>query len=498
MLVPSNTESTERGAITDKEQLLALYGAFCLFLSTIEFLIPKPVPFFRLGLANLPILLALRKESPRFILSLVGLKILGQALVNGTLFSYIFVFSTAGSLASGITMTILSFLPARFLSLIGISVMGALSSNLVQILLARYFLLGEGAWLIGPPFLALGTITGILLGGISLSLSDLLSPVLHSPLSRENGTPEPIPPPNPPQALDPVTSTNFPESSRSTQSMGSVKVRITKFLFSSLSPGMLFLTGLASLLPFLFTESLLAKGLLTGFYFLCAGLSGKRLKLVPNLVAFLGITAANLATPLGQVIVYLGTFPVTLGALRLGVLKALTLLGMIALSRFTLRTYVPLKGRLGAVISRMFFYFERITERKTKLRRAHLWEDIRALIEEVRGEGLSPRSQAGSPQEEFTQAGRPQGYRAQEGRFQGDLVQAAQSQIATAEGGSHQSDRVQAGHSQDDCKEAGRRQLDPTQEGRPQAAGPTPTTLKGYAFLVLFLSVSWAALIFLK
>jgi hypothetical protein len=229
---------------------------------------------------------------------------------------------------------------------------------------------------------------------------------------------------------------------------------------------MLFLTGLASLLPFLFTESLLAKGLLTGFYFLCAGLSGKRLKLVPTLVAFLGITAANLATPLGQVIVYLGTFPVTLGALRLGVLKALTLLGMIALSRFTLRTYVPLKGRLGAVISRMFFYFERITERKTKLRRAHLWEDIRALIEEVRGEGLSPRSQAGSPQEEC----------AQEGRFQVDLAQ--------------------AGHSQDDCKEAGRRQLDLTQEGRPQAAGPTPTTLKGYTFLVLFLSVSWAALLF--
>ena len=495
MLVPSDTE---RSAITDKEQLLALYGAFCLFLSTIEFLIPKPVPFFRLGLANLPILLALRKESPRFILSLVGLKILGQALVNGTLFSYIFVFSTAGSLASGITMTILSFLPARFLSLIGISVMGALSSNLVQILLARYFLLGEGAWLIGPPFLALGTITGILLGGISLSLSDLLSPVLHSPLSREKGYPDPTLPSKPPhpsdsQGFSPLnpqgirkfhTSNRFPRHILS--SMGSVKVRITKFLFSSLSPGMLFLTGLASLLPFLFTESLLAKGLLTGFYFLCAGLSGKRLKLVPNLVAFLGITAANLATPLGQVIVYLGTFPVTLGALRLGVLKALTLLGMIALSRFTLRTYVPLKGRLGAVISRMFFYFERITERKTKLRRAHLWEDIRALIEEVRGEGLSPRSQAGSPQEEFTQAGRPQGYRAQEGRFQVDLVQAAQSQIATAEGGSHQSDRVQAG----------RRQLDPTQEGHPLVAGSSPTTLKGYTFLVLFLSVSWAALLF--
>ena len=50
------------------------------------------------------------------------------------------------------------------MSLVGISVLGALASNLVQILLARYFLLGSGAWLIGPPFLLLGTVTGILLG----------------------------------------------------------------------------------------------------------------------------------------------------------------------------------------------------------------------------------------------------------------------------------------------------------------------------------------------
>lgn len=485
MPVPSDTESGKTGSfITEEEQLLALYGAFCLFLSTIEFLIPKPVPFFRLGLANLPILLALRKESPRFILSLVGLKILGQALVNGTLFSYIFVFSTAGSLASGFTMTFLSFLPARYLSLIGISVMGALSSNLVQILLARYFLLGEGAWLIGPPFLALGTVTGILLGGIALSLSDLLSPVLHSPLSnsppetsRENGSPAPIPPPNPPQALDPLKATSPPQPLHGTrlikypshrhilELMGSVKVRIYTFLSSSLSPGLLFLTGVASLLPFLYTESPLAKGLLTGFYFFCAGLSGKRIKLVPNLVAFLGITTANLVTPLGQVIFYAGTFPVTLGALRLGALKALTLLGMIALSRFTLRNYVPLPGRLGTVLSRMFFYFERITEQKIKLRRTHIWEDIKTLIEEVRQDGLSPRPESGTPENPSTD-GRPQ------------------------------ANTPHIGHPQTGNPKAINPQLERAQAGSSQAPGSTPTNLKGYAFLVLFLSVSWAALLF--
>jgi heptaprenyl diphosphate synthase len=163
---------------SEQDRKLALYGAFCLFLATIEFLIPKPVPFFRLGIANLPILISLRKESPRFVLSLVGLKILGQALVNGTLFSYIFLFSTVGSLASGLTMLTLAFLPEKYLSLLGISTLGALASNLIQILLARYFLLGEGAWLIGPPFLALGTVTGILLGIIAQRIASTLPAIL--------------------------------------------------------------------------------------------------------------------------------------------------------------------------------------------------------------------------------------------------------------------------------------------------------------------------------
>jgi len=379
-----------RSPFSKEEEKIALYGAFCLFLSTIEFLIPKPLPFFRLGLANLPILLALRKESPRFILALVGLKIFGQALVNGTLFSYIFVFSTAGSLASGITMTILSFLPARHLSLLGISVMGALASNLIQILLARYFLLGEGAWLIGPPFLALGTITGILLGAIALSLSEtpLLSP---SPQSGKEPDPETM------------EQDESSETMHQTESMGAAIPNsrflqaFQSFLLQNLSPGILFLAGVLSLPPFLFTESLIDKGLLTGFYFLCAGLSGKRIKTFPNLIAFLGITAANLITPLGQVIFYLGTFPVTLGALRLGAFKAFTLLGMIALSRFTLRSYVPVPGRLGAVLSRMFFYFERITERKFQLRRTRIWEDLKTLIQEVSQEGMGHRPQAAGP-----------------------------------------------------------------------------------------------------
>lgn len=143
---------------------VALLGAFCLFLSTIEFMIPKPIPFMRLGLANLPILVGLSILSPREVLALVLVKILGQGLVNGTLFSYIFLFSAVGSLASGLVMLACRPWLGRLISYLGISILGALASNLTQLLFSRYTVFGENAWIIGPPFLAVGTFTAVLLG----------------------------------------------------------------------------------------------------------------------------------------------------------------------------------------------------------------------------------------------------------------------------------------------------------------------------------------------
>ena len=50
-----------QGNLKDSEvrKTIALLGAFCLFLSTIEYMIPKPMPFMRIGIVNLPLMLAL-------------------------------------------------------------------------------------------------------------------------------------------------------------------------------------------------------------------------------------------------------------------------------------------------------------------------------------------------------------------------------------------------------------------------------------------------------
>ena len=149
---------------TEEKNTAALLAASCMFLSILEYLIPKPLPFMRVGLANLPILLSLALLPVRGTALVVILKVLGQGLINGTLFSYIFVFSAAGSFTSGIVMILVFQLCGRYISMTGVSVLGALSSNMVQIAAAAYFIFGKAAFLIAPPFLILGTVSAVVLG----------------------------------------------------------------------------------------------------------------------------------------------------------------------------------------------------------------------------------------------------------------------------------------------------------------------------------------------
>ena len=144
--------------------ILATLAAVAMFCSTLEYLIPKPVPFLRIGLANLPILLVLRFFRPRHAFALTLLKVVGQGLINGTLASYVFLFSLFGSFASVAVMLAISRLGERRISLIGISVAGAVASNVIQVTLSVLFIFGPESWIIAPPFLTLGTLAGGLVG----------------------------------------------------------------------------------------------------------------------------------------------------------------------------------------------------------------------------------------------------------------------------------------------------------------------------------------------
>ncbi|MDR2702576.1 MAG: Gx transporter family protein [Spirochaetaceae bacterium] len=143
---------------------VSLLGAFCLFLSAIEYMIPKPLPFMRIGIANLPLMLALDIFPFHCFMILAGIKVLGQALITGTLFSYIFLFSMAGTGLSAVVMYALRRVLGQKVSFTGIGTAGAMTSNISQLALAHVFIFQGAVRFITPPFLCAGLVTGIALG----------------------------------------------------------------------------------------------------------------------------------------------------------------------------------------------------------------------------------------------------------------------------------------------------------------------------------------------
>lgn len=162
--MPAPSEPARPRTHTDRADLTALLGAFCLFLSALEYMVPKPLPFMRLGIANLPILLAVDILPFPWFIVLALVKVVGMSLISGSLFSYVVLFSLAGTLAAALVMWLVRRAGGRLVSFLGVSVAGAVTSNAVQVLLARVVVFGEAAWLVAPVFLGTGLLTGALLG----------------------------------------------------------------------------------------------------------------------------------------------------------------------------------------------------------------------------------------------------------------------------------------------------------------------------------------------
>jgi heptaprenyl diphosphate synthase len=176
--MPASTEAPPPGSETDSSgapagrngsgrgpaDITALLGAFCFFLSAIEYMVPKPLPFMRLGIANLPILLAADLLPFPWYVALALVKVFGMSVISGSLFSYVALFSLAGTLAAALVMWVARAAFGRFVSAIGVSILGAIASNAVQIAIASVVVFGDAARLIAPPFLAAGLVTGLLLG----------------------------------------------------------------------------------------------------------------------------------------------------------------------------------------------------------------------------------------------------------------------------------------------------------------------------------------------
>jgi heptaprenyl diphosphate synthase len=358
---------------------IAILGAFCLFLSTIEYLIPKPVPFMRLGIANLPLMLALDIVPFSGFLLLIGIKVIGQGIITGTLFSYILLFSLTGTCVSALTMFFLRrFLGPERMSMAGISVLGALLSNGAQLGLARVFVFGQSVKYITPPFLAMGVITGLALG-LFCEYFIRGSRWYAGEKDRRMAELLPlIPAPSLP-SFSPSSSSCpswFPFSSFSRQR----RQRVYEGLFGS---GELCLAGLLMAPALVFNPDPYFRVLQFLFFWFLAWLAGKRNNPLVTILIILGIAAFNLLAPYGRVLVSLGGWRITEGALLAGIQRGVTLEGLIMLSRIAIRRDLRLPGSFGALIGESFRILALVRERKDTITRKNVVEAIDTLMMEL-------------------------------------------------------------------------------------------------------------------
>jgi heptaprenyl diphosphate synthase len=119
------------------------------------------------------------------------------------------------------------------------------------------------------------------------------------------------------------------------------------------------------------------------FFWFLAWLSGKKNNPLMTIIIILGVVFFNLLVPYGQVLFSAGIFKITIGALVAGIHRAVTLEGLIMLSRVSIRQDLKIPGGFGELIGESFRLFAVIMDSRQRISRKNLTGDIDALMLEL-------------------------------------------------------------------------------------------------------------------
>ena len=143
---------------------LGLLGGTALVLFTFEALVPRPLPWMKLGLGNLAVMLALLVYGFVAALGVSAIKLFVGGLVSGSLGGPAFVIAGGAGMASLTVVAGVSKAKPDLFSPVGLSTLGALIHQSVQLLLAYLYIGHAALFSLLPIFLATGLLSGILIG----------------------------------------------------------------------------------------------------------------------------------------------------------------------------------------------------------------------------------------------------------------------------------------------------------------------------------------------
>ncbi|WP_026508624.1 Gx transporter family protein [Butyrivibrio sp. MC2013] len=141
---------------------LGLILALALILSYVESLIPFAfgIPGMKLGLPNLAVVIALYLFGWKWALTVNVLRIILSGFLFGNMFGIIY--SLAGALTSFVIMLLVRRID--IFSIRGVSICGAVSHNIAQLLTAAILMETAGILYYAPFLLAAGVVTGLIIG----------------------------------------------------------------------------------------------------------------------------------------------------------------------------------------------------------------------------------------------------------------------------------------------------------------------------------------------
>ena len=144
---------------------IGVLAATGLILFLFESTIPRPLPWLKPGLSNLVTLIALYCYGFRVAFLVMLIRVVTGAFVLGTLFNPVFLFALGGGVIATAFMAFLVTNFSKTFSVLGVSLLGAFTHNLVQMLLAGLLVVSSAQIFYLMPIMLLSSLfSGFLVG----------------------------------------------------------------------------------------------------------------------------------------------------------------------------------------------------------------------------------------------------------------------------------------------------------------------------------------------
>ncbi len=164
-----------RRAALRRRTELGLLTAASLVLFVFESFLPSPVPWLKIGLANIVTVTVLARDGFRAALAVTLVRVVIGSLLLGSFLSPAFLLSLSGALVALAAMAAARAAAPRLLSVVGVSIVGAVGHNVGQLaVVAVLFLRAREVFHLLPYLTLSATLVGVLTGLSARALTTYL------------------------------------------------------------------------------------------------------------------------------------------------------------------------------------------------------------------------------------------------------------------------------------------------------------------------------------